>query len=250
MPSSTPNSLYGSEYESKGNTHMAMVFTDKVQLRIAIKNTKCRKGIAPKECLAFTLRFLAIGDSFPSIDLVLKVSPQVVANTVAEVCSAIINVLQNYIKIHIGTGGAVLSTSDGAVLRNMMMFNKIQNNELNCSQEEPLLGILKWLKRKYIPYKVLSHNASSDINNSKGQEICMSNYWILCTQVLVGPDIDIQAITVRYPGSFHDARIFQLSGLSIPLEEGCIRCVILGDSGYPCETYLLTPMLNPTTLSE
>lgn len=62
--------------------------------------------------------------------------------------------------------------------------------------------------------------------------------------------MQIQDLTVRYPGSYHDARIFRLSGLDIRLERGDIRGLILGDSGYLCEPYLLTPVLNPTTPAE
>lgn len=73
---------------------------------------------------------------------------------------------------------------------------------------------------------------------------------LMCPQVLAGPDQEILDIIVRYPGSYHDARIFRLSGLGIPFEGGRIRGVMLGDSGYPCETYLLTPVLTPRTDGE
>ena len=52
----------------------------------------------------------------------------------------------------------------------------------------------------------------------------------------------------RWPGSTHDSHIFrtsavgrQLEGGSHGLEEG----VLLGDSGYPCTKFLMTPYTQP-----
>lgn len=36
----------------------------------------------------------------------------------------------------------------------------------------------------------------------------------------------------------------------MPLEQGHIRGIILGDSGYPCEPYSFTLVVNPTTPAE
>ncbi|KAK7861697.1 hypothetical protein R5R35_010919 [Gryllus longicercus] len=55
----------------------------------------------------------------------------------------------------------------------------------------------------------------------------------LNVQVIAGRNLEIQDITVRYPGSFHDARIFRLSGLDIPFERGKIHRIILGGQWLP-----------------
>lgn len=58
-------------------------------------------------------------------------------------------------------------------------------------------------------------------------------------------------IVARWPGSVHDATIFQHSRLRRRLEEGEFRPgILLGDSGYPIKKYLLTPLLHPTTAAE
>ena len=57
-------------------------------------------------------------------------------------------------------------------------------------------------------------------------------------------------IVARWPGSTHDSFIFsdsqigqQLNAQQQSLEDG----LLLGDSGYPCKPYLMTPYLNPGT---
>uniref|UniRef100_A0A6M2DUE2 Putative nuclease harbi1 n=1 Tax=Xenopsylla cheopis TaxID=163159 RepID=A0A6M2DUE2_XENCH len=49
----------------------------------------------------------------------------------------------------------------------------------------------------------------------------------------------------RYPGSTHDAAIWQISKVREHLTMNAGGSYILGDSGYPLEPWLLTPYRNP-----
>ncbi|KAJ8944574.1 hypothetical protein NQ314_009445 [Rhamnusium bicolor] len=51
----------------------------------------------------------------------------------------------------------------------------------------------------------------------------------------------IRDLYVGYPGTVHDSRVFRNSPLCNSLEEKCGRYYLLGDSGYPLKTKLLTP---------
>lgn len=57
-------------------------------------------------------------------------------------------------------------------------------------------------------------------------------------------------IVTRWRGSVHDSRIFRECRLKQRFEAGAFTGLLLGDSGYPCTSYLLTPILNPTTEAE
>lgn len=58
-------------------------------------------------------------------------------------------------------------------------------------------------------------------------------------------------IVARWPGSAHDATIFQNSRLRYRLEDEEFHMgLILGDNGYANTNYLLTPLLHPITAAE
>lgn len=59
-----------------------------------------RQTIPAHERLAFTLRFLACGDSYHSLSATFKVSKQMMSLTVLVVCNAVIEALQDYIKVN------------------------------------------------------------------------------------------------------------------------------------------------------
>jgi len=60
----------------------------------------------------------------------------------------------------------------------------------------------------------------------------------------------IRSVVAWWPGGVPDARIFHVSNLKQCFEDDTIPGILLGDNGYPCLHYLLTPLLNPWTPSE
>jgi hypothetical protein len=51
-------------------------------------------------------------------------------------------------------------------------------------------------------------------------------------------------VVARWPGSVHDSTIFDDSRIRMRLENNEFpNCYLLGDSGYACKRYLLTPLL-------
>ncbi|PSN42418.1 hypothetical protein C0J52_11739 [Blattella germanica] len=74
-------------------------------------------------------------------------------------------------------------------------------------------------------------------------------YSINC-QVICDAKMRIRGIVARWPGSTHDSRIFRNSTIRDCLERGEVTGHLLGDSGYPCKKYLLTPILNPRNAAE
>lgn len=72
---------------------------NKIGPKIAKMDTKLRKAIPVKEKLAITLRFLATGDSYASLQYLFKISKQSISVLVPEVCSALIDELKDYVKV-------------------------------------------------------------------------------------------------------------------------------------------------------
>ena len=63
----------------------------------------------------------------------------------------------------------------------------------------------------------------------------------LNVQAVVGPEMRILHFVNRHPGSAHDSRIFRNSSLYALLESQPPAGHLLGDAGYACAPYLLTP---------
>lgn len=69
-------------------------------------------------------------------------------------------------------------------------------------------------------------------------------------QLMCDADMRIRNVVASWRGSTHDSRIFNESVLKQRLRNMEQQYHILGDKGYPCFKYLLTPLQNPITPSE
>ncbi|GFR12508.1 nuclease HARBI1 [Trichonephila clavata] len=75
---------------------------------------------------------------------------------------------------------------------------------------------------------------------------CRKGFFALNVQTVSDPDLSIRNIVVRWPGSTHDSTVFDHSYLRAHVEtEVPSSYHLLGDSGYPLRSYLMTPFLNP-----
>eukprot|EP00731_Ephydatia_muelleri_P013973 Em0007g1283a len=72
----------------------------KVAPLIARKDTNMRDAIPPGECLAVTLRFLATGERYRSLSYLYHIPAQTIGQIVPDVCDAIVQVLQEFLKVN------------------------------------------------------------------------------------------------------------------------------------------------------
>ncbi|GFV89552.1 putative nuclease HARBI1 [Trichonephila clavipes] len=81
---------------------------------------------------------------------------------------------------------------------------------------------------------------------------CQKNYFALNVQTIVDSDLVIRNVVARWPGSAHDSTVFNNSAACLSLKTNALYqdFHLLGDTGYACEKYLLTPFGNPRSLSE
>ena len=87
------------------------------------------------------------------------------------------------------------------------------------------------------------HENEKDYVNRKG-------YYSINVQVICDHRGRIINIVAKWPGSTHDSRILRSSHIWDIMEGGRIHGCILGDSGYPCRNWLMTPILHTLTAQE
>ena len=70
-----------------------------IEPRVKKVDTVFREALTVRERLAITLRFLATGDSYTSLQYLIRVSKQSISKIVPEVCEAIVTALTDYVKV-------------------------------------------------------------------------------------------------------------------------------------------------------
>ena len=73
-------------------------------------------------------------------------------------------------------------------------------------------------------------------------------YHSINVQILVDSNYLIRNVVARWPGSVYDSRVLRRSALYELMEDGDINGFILGDSGYACLPWLMTPLAAPATM--
>ena len=80
---------------------------------------------------------------------------------------------------------------------------------------------------------------------------CRKGFYSLNVLGICDSELKFLHIVASWPGSVHDARKFDNSHVCHMLEQGNYRGLyLLGDSGYPCQEYLLTPVMTPRNEKE
>ncbi|XP_062612093.1 putative nuclease HARBI1 [Saccostrea cucullata] len=75
-------------------------------------------------------------------------------------------------------------------------------------------------------------------------------YHSLNVQMVCDPSFKITSSSCNWPGATHDNRIFKMSALCQQFEQGDHDGLLLGDSGYQCRPFLMTPFVSPANESE
>lgn len=75
-------------------------------------------------------------------------------------------------------------------------------------------------------------------------------FFSINVQVICDADMKIMNVVSRWPGSTHDARIWDNSTVAARFEAGEYDGLLVGDSGYALSPNLMTPVLQPTTQGE
>lgn len=170
-----------------------------------------------------TLRYLATGNHQLTISDCYEISQSLVCRCIHRVSRAIARMSHSVIK---------MPNNDEAP-RVIEDFKAIAG----------MPGVIGCIDCTHIAIKRPSGDQSERFRNRKGA-------FSLNVQAVCGPKLQFFNVVARWPGSTHDANIFNNSRLCVEMEDGVHRGRLLGDAGYPCTAFLFTPLANPQSHKE
>ncbi|KAK9674919.1 DDE superfamily endonuclease [Popillia japonica] len=197
---------------------------DRVQHLIA-PHTNRGGSIPAMIQLLLTLRFYATGSMLISAGDFVGVSKASACRVVKKVSTAICTLLPEYINMP----------------RNNVEIGNITRKFYEIARFPRVIGAIDCTLIKI----------QSPGGNDAEIFRCRKGFFALNVQTVSDPDLKIRNIVVRWPGSCHDQTIFNNSNLKQDFLAGRYgRYLLLGDSGYRTEPYLMTPLLNTQTAAE
>ncbi|XP_052234177.1 putative nuclease HARBI1 isoform X2 [Dreissena polymorpha] len=171
--------------------------------------------------LLVTLRYLAKGDFYSEVGDLHGVSRSSVCRCIQQVISAINRNLNNI----------TFPTSLHDLAATKQKFHRVAG----------IPNVIGAVDGTLIPIQAPSENPQT--------YVCRKGYHAVNIQAVVDSSLRFTNVNAKWPGSTHDATVFDNSSLKDHLainKPGWL----LGDSGYPLREYLITPKNNPQTAQE
>ncbi|XP_026488745.2 putative nuclease HARBI1 [Vanessa tameamea] len=186
--------------------------------------TKRNRALKPRDQILIALRFYATGSYQKVIGDIFHVEQVTVHRVVHKVTAAIAKLSCNFIK---------MPDSQERI--------EVANDFYSIAGFPRILGAIDCT---HIKINSPGGYQAETFRNRKG-------FFSLNVQIVCDAKLCIRNVVARWPGSVHDSTIYNDSPLCAQFERGdYANFVLLGDSGYPCRHYLLTPLLNPNTIAE
>lgn len=212
------------------NSQQFQFLLDKIGSRIAKKETLLRPSIKAAERLAVTLRYLATGETFKSLEYSFRISRTLISSTVIECCEALYETLQpTYLKT---------PTTEKEWLEVARAFEARWNFPNGIGAIDGKRITLQQ------PYNAGSHYFDYKSNNS------------VILLAIIGPNCECLWADVGTNGRAPDGGIWQRSDMkrlletneiclpptkSLPGREKLVPYVLTGDDAFPLTTYLMKP---------
>ncbi|CAF4890821.1 unnamed protein product [Pieris macdunnoughi] len=176
-------------------------------------------GVSPLHQMLLTLRFYALGTMLISVADFVGVSKSTAGRIVRDISSAIAHLYDEYIFVHQQSVEKFYQ-----IARFPCVFAAVDCTHIRIQSPSVIIG--------------------EEFRNRKG-------YFSFNVQAICDADLRFMNVVARWPGSTHDATIFNNSVLRAQCDAGMFGSRwMLGDSAYPNRSYLLTPLLNPFTEAE
>lgn len=172
-----------------------------------------------------SLRFFAVGSYQRCVggNFLISIAQQTMSETLTEVCNAMENIAPRWIKFPI----------DREVQ---------QTKKLNFMREFGFPGIVGCIDGTHIAILAPVEDEHLYLNRKRFHS---KNVQIICDN-----NLNILNVNANFPGSSHDAFIWKNSAVYEAMRNdhyigGNRNTWLIGDSGYPLEPWLLTPIHNP-----
>ena len=193
---------------------------EKLEFPSGVKN----QSLSAMNQLLIGLRFYATGSFQLVVGDTFNVSKSTICHIVHRVTSAIPSLREKYVKF---------PTTVDDQRRTMQSFYS----------RSKMPGIIDVIDCTHVAIQSPGSNDAEIYRNRKG--FFSINVQLVCE--LTGYITDVVA---RWPGSVHDSTIFDNSHLRAVMETQQTQVCLVGDGGYACRRYMLTPLNNPTTAAE
>lgn len=195
---------------------------------IIIKNTLIlfrNQALSASEMVLLTLRFYASGSFLITIGDFAGIHKSTASRIINKVSRAIAQLSPLYIKFP--------NTEED--------IQRLRQKFYNIARFPRCIGALDCT---HIKIQSPGGNNSEAYRNRK-------NFFSINVQTICDPDLKILDIVARWPGSAHDSTIFNNSNIRERFERGELGDnLLVGDSGYPIKSYLITPLLRPVRNEE
>ncbi|XP_056015330.1 putative nuclease HARBI1 [Ostrea edulis] len=183
---------------------------------IVIHPTRRSLALPPMVQLLVFLRFVATGAFHQLIGDSIHLSKLTAGRCIRRVASALVSLANRYI----------IFPTDQNATNTKRKFHNIAG----------FPGVLGCVDGTFIRIQT-PVESEPDYVNRKG-------YHSLNVMMSCDTNFVITNCVAKWPGSCHDSRVFRESTLCRQFENGQHDGLLLGDSGYPCKTYLMTPYNN------
>lgn len=188
------------------------------------KPTKRNKPLTPMCMLLLTLRFYATGSFQMVVGDLFKVDVATACRSIHKVSACIASLKKEMIK---------MPTEDN-----------LRKTQRDFYETARFPGVIGAIDCTHIPIKSPGGDNAEIFRNRHG-------WFSLNVQAISDAKLRCLNVVARWPGSAHDSNIFRNSRIHAELETGQIPVgILLGDSGYQCCRYLLTPVIREETAAD
>lgn len=192
-----------------------------VQIHDQLAHDSCRgQPLSPVNQLLIALRFYATGTFQLVVGDTFKVHKSTVCRILHRVTEAIAGLRPKFVKFP----ETVQEKRD--VMNAFYTFSTMP-------------GVIGAVDCTHVPIQSPGGPDAEIYRNRKG-------YFSINVQLICDHTGYISDVVARWPGSVHDSTIFDNSHIRAQLETSPFDGYLVGDGGYACRRYLLTPINNPT----